>query len=86
MVEANATTAAEAMDSIIGDDFEFDESQMDSAGIEENDTTTTSEVEDAPRRQVSSQKCCWTRSACAPPISNFEPYEQHLPGPLPYRR
>ena len=48
MVEANATTASEAMDSIIGDDFEFDESQMDSSGMEENDTSATSEVEDAP--------------------------------------
>ncbi|MFO1245667.1 MAG: type IV-A pilus assembly ATPase PilB [Ramlibacter sp.] len=48
MVEANATTATEAMDSIIGDDFEFDESTMDSSVVEEDDKAGTSEVEDAP--------------------------------------
>ncbi|MES3002550.1 MAG: type IV-A pilus assembly ATPase PilB [Pseudomonadota bacterium] len=47
MVEANATTATEAMDSIIGDDFEFDESTMDAAPAEDADAGT-SEVEDAP--------------------------------------
>ena len=47
MVEANATTASEAMDSIIGDDFEFDESSMESASAEEEDKGI-SEVEDAP--------------------------------------
>lgn len=46
MVEANATTATEAMDSIIGDDFEFDESTMDGGATE--DEAATSEVEDAP--------------------------------------
>jgi type IV pilus assembly protein PilB len=46
MVEANATTATEAMDSIIGDDFEFDESTMEAGAAE--DDTATSEVEDAP--------------------------------------
>src|SRR4051812_15777364 len=47
MVEANATTATEAMDSIIGDDFEFDESTMD-PGASAEDEAATSEVEDAP--------------------------------------
>ncbi|RYG14535.1 MAG: type IV-A pilus assembly ATPase PilB [Burkholderiales bacterium] len=47
MVEANATTASEAMDSIIGDDFEFDESSVDAATAESADTSTA-EVEDAP--------------------------------------
>ena len=45
LVEAAGTTAAEAMESIIGDDFEFDEVSADSAS--ENDATV-SEVEDAP--------------------------------------
>ena len=45
LVEAAGTTAAEAMESIIGDDFEFDEVSADSAA--ENDATV-SEVEDAP--------------------------------------
>ncbi|MCJ0765050.1 type IV-A pilus assembly ATPase PilB [Variovorax terrae] len=47
MVEANATTASEAMDSIIGDDFEFDESSMDSVAAEAAEASV-SEVEDAP--------------------------------------
>jgi type IV pilus assembly protein PilB len=48
MVEANATTATEAMEDIVGDDFEFDESTMDDSMVDDDDKTTTSEVEDAP--------------------------------------
>src|SRR6478672_2806686 len=48
MVEAQATTATEAMDSIIGDDFEFDESTMDSAVVDEDDKGAISDVDDAP--------------------------------------
>ena len=47
MVEATATTATEQMDSIIGDDFEFDDASMESSVVEENDGAV-SEVEDAP--------------------------------------
>ena len=47
MVEAHATTTSEQMDSIIGDDFEFDDASMESAVVEENDGAP-SEVEDAP--------------------------------------
>src|SRR3954447_22304063 len=36
VVEANATTASEAMESIIGDDFEFDESSMDAGSTDED--------------------------------------------------
>lgn len=46
LVEASTTTAAEAMESIIGDDFEFDEASAEAA----TDTAeaSVSEVEDAP--------------------------------------
>ena len=47
MVEAHATTTSEQMDSIIGDDFEFDDASMESAVVEENEGAP-SEVEDAP--------------------------------------
>ncbi len=47
MVEAGTTSATEAMDSIIGDDFEFDESTMETSTGEESEAPT-SEVEDAP--------------------------------------
>jgi type IV pilus assembly protein PilB len=46
LVEASNTTAAEAMESIIGDDFEFDEASADTAG--ESAEAAVSEVEDAP--------------------------------------
>ncbi len=46
LVEASNTSAAEAMESIIGDDFEFDESSADASA--EDSEATVSEVEDAP--------------------------------------
>lgn len=46
LVDANATTATEAMEDIIGGDFEFDEAAAEA--IIDNDKTNTSEVEDAP--------------------------------------
>jgi type IV pilus assembly protein PilB len=47
MVEASTATAAEAMESIIGNDFEFDEASTDT-GAEDNNEVSVSEVEDAP--------------------------------------
>jgi len=47
LVEISSTTAAEAMESIIGDDFEFDEASADAGAAEENDAAV-SEVDDAP--------------------------------------
>ncbi len=46
LVEASTTTASEAMENIIGEDFEFDESSADMAG--ESAEVAVSEVEDAP--------------------------------------
>lgn len=46
LVEASTTTAAEAMESIIGDDFEFDESSAEMAT--DSADTSVAEVEDAP--------------------------------------
>lgn len=46
LVETSTTTAAEAMESIIGDDFEFDESSAEMAT--ESSDTSVAEVEDAP--------------------------------------
>ena len=45
LVEVSGATAAEAMESIIGEDFEFDEAATDAMS---EDDTTSSEVEDAP--------------------------------------
>jgi len=46
LVEASATTAAEAIENIIGDDFAFDEGGTDMAG--ESAEAVVSEVDDAP--------------------------------------
>lgn len=46
LVEVSNTSASEAMESIIGDDFEFDESSSDATA--EDSEASVSEVEDAP--------------------------------------
>jgi len=49
MVEVQATTATQAMDSIVGEDFEFDESTMDSQVVDEDDDKGAApDVDDAP--------------------------------------
>ena len=73
MVEANATTAAEAMDSIIGDDFEFDESSVDAATAESNDASVA-EVEDAPVVKFLHKMLLDAFSMRASDL-HFEPYE-----------
>jgi len=47
LVEQNATTATEAMDNIIGGDFEFDETSM-AASTTETTEAASAEVDDAP--------------------------------------
>ena len=64
MVEASATTATETMDSIIGDDFEFDESSMEA--VDDRGQRGRRRPKSRTRRSSSScTRCCWTRSACA---------------------
>ncbi len=73
MVEANATTASEAMDSIIGDDFEFDEASVDAATTESNDASLA-EVEDAPVVKFLHKMLLDAFSMRASDL-HFEPYE-----------
>jgi len=73
MVEAHATTATEAMDSIIGDDFEFDESSMEAANTEE-DQGAVSDVEDAPVVKFLHKMLLDAIGARASDL-HFEPYE-----------
>ena len=73
MVEANATTATEAMDSIIGDDFEFDESTMEASTAEDSEAAT-SEVEDAPVVKFLHKMLLDAFSMRASDL-HFEPYE-----------
>jgi type IV pilus assembly protein PilB len=72
MVEANATTASETMESIVGEDFEFDESTMET-GTEEPDAAT-SEVEDAPVVKFLQKMLLDAFSMRASDL-HFEPYE-----------
>lgn len=72
-VEGLATTATEAMDSIIGDDFEFDESSMDQATTEE-DGGATSDVDDAPVVKFLHKMLLDAIGARASDL-HFEPYE-----------
>ncbi len=74
LVEASATTASEAMDSIIGDDFEFDEASAEAASVDSNDTGG-SEVEDAPVVKFLHKMLLDAFSMRASDL-HFEPYEQ----------
>ncbi|MDR3452201.1 MAG: type IV-A pilus assembly ATPase PilB [Rhodoferax sp.] len=73
MVEANATTAAEAMDNIIGEDFEFDEATMEAANADSTETTVA-EVEDAPVVKFLHKMLLDAFSMRASDL-HFEPYE-----------
>jgi len=73
MVEAGTASASEAMDSIIGDDFEFDESTMDTSTPEDSEAAT-SEVEDAPVVKFLHKMLLDAFSMRASDL-HFEPYE-----------
>jgi type IV pilus assembly protein PilB len=73
MVEASSATATQEMDSLVGDDFEFDESTMESATAEDNDSAT-SEVEDAPVVKFLHKMLLDAFSMRASDL-HFEPYE-----------
>lgn len=71
LVDANSTTAAEAMEDIIGGDFEFDES---AAEVATETTATTAEVEDAPVVRFLHKMLMDAFSMRASDL-HFEPYE-----------
>ena len=73
MVEASTVSATEAMDSIIGEDFEFDESTMESSTIEDTEAAP-SEVEDAPVVKFLHKMLLDAFSMRASDL-HFEPYE-----------
>jgi type IV pilus assembly protein PilB len=73
MVEQQATTATEAMDSIIGDDFEFDESTMDQ-NVVEDDPGASSDVDYAPVVKFLHKMLLDAIGARASDL-HFEPYE-----------
>lgn len=74
MVEGLATSASEVMDSIIGDDFEFDESTIDSSNAEDEDKGATADVDDAPVVKFLHKMLLDAIGARASDL-HFEPYE-----------
>ncbi|MDO9195734.1 type IV-A pilus assembly ATPase PilB [Rhodoferax sp.] len=74
LVTANATTASETMDNIIGSDFEFDEASTES--VMESSETTVSEVEDAPVVKFLHKMLLDAFSMRASDL-HFEPYEHN---------
>jgi len=75
MVEATSASATQAMDDIVGGDFEFDESTMESSVVDEDaDKTSTSEVDDAPVVKFLHKMLLDAFSMRASDL-HFEPYE-----------
>ena len=72
LVDANATTATEAMEDIIGGDFEFDESAAEA--VIDNGQANASEVEDAPVVRFLHKMLMDAFSMRASDL-HFEPYE-----------
>ena len=76
LVDAQAATTAEAMEHLIGDDFQFDESTMGPALSEEEDKAGATDVGDAPVVKFL-QKMLLDAIALRASDIHFEPYEHH---------
>ena len=74
LVTANATTASETIDSIIGDEFEFDETAAESSM--ESANASSSEVDDAPVVRFLHKMLLDAFSMRASDL-HFEPYEHN---------
>jgi type IV pilus assembly protein PilB len=74
LVDTNATTAAEAMDQILGADFEFNESATEV--VSEGSDSSSSEVEDAPVVKFLHKMLMDAFSMRASDL-HFEPYEHN---------
>ena len=73
LVDASAATAAEAMEGIIGDDFEFDEASAETASADNNDMGVA-EIDDAPVVRFLHKMLLDAFSMRASDL-HFEPYE-----------
>lgn len=76
LVESRSTTANEAMDNIIGGDFEFDEMAADAAVTDSTDKTVSSEVDDAPVVKFLHKMLLDAFNMRASDL-HFEPYEHN---------
>ena len=76
LVDSQSTTANQAMDNIIGGDFEFDEMAADAAVTESTDKTLTAEVDDAPVVKFLHKMLLDAFNMRASDL-HFEPYEHN---------
>jgi type IV pilus assembly protein PilB len=76
MVEAGSVTATETMDNIIGEEFEFDESSIETSTTGEDNESASSEVEDAPVVKFLHKMLLDAFSMRASDL-HFEPYESN---------
>ena len=76
MVEVGSATTSDSMDSIIGEDFEFDEATMEASVAEDDDKSGASEVEDAPVVKFLHKMLLDAFSMRASDL-HFEPYEHN---------
>ncbi|WP_332815267.1 type IV-A pilus assembly ATPase PilB [Ramlibacter sp.] len=74
MVEAHATSTTQAMENIVGEDFEFDESTMEDSVVDEDEKSAGSEVDDAPVVKFLHKMLLDAFSMRASDL-HFEPYE-----------
>jgi type IV pilus assembly protein PilB len=74
MVEAGSASAAETIDNIVGEEFEFDESSIEASTSSDDSDAATSEVEDAPVVKFLHKMLLDAFSMRASDL-HFEPYE-----------
>jgi type IV pilus assembly protein PilB len=76
MVEAGSASAAETIDNIVGEEFEFDESSIEASTSGDDSDAATSEVEDAPVVKFLHKMLLDAFSMRASDL-HFEPYESN---------
>ena len=76
LVESQSTTATQAMDDIIGGDFEFDELSSEAAVSDSNEKSITAEVDDAPVVKFLHKMLLDAFNMRASDL-HFEPYEHN---------
>ena len=74
LVEAGSATTTEAMDNLIGEEFEFDDLAVEDAGAADGEDKTDSEVEDAPVVKFLQKMLLDAFNMRASDL-HFEPYE-----------
>jgi type IV pilus assembly protein PilB len=76
LVESQCATTAEAMDTLVGEDFQFEESTLDPGGSADSDKGAASEVDDAPVVRFLHKMLLDAVAQRASDL-HFEPYEHH---------